>query len=283
MERALTLAPDMLVIETNHAHALLFLGRTQEAIAAYAARKGETIPNQGKWEEVILKDFAEFRKRGLNRPDMARIEKALAKAPPSALAKAADDAAALNKQVKQLYNQGKYGEAIPMAGQYAAAAKARYGENAPEYATALNNLAHAASGTNRLSEAEPLTAPRARPRREKLRPRSSQCGHRLNNLAPLLQATNRLSEAEPLMRRALAIDEKSFGPDHPDVARDLNNLAQLLQATNRLSEAEPLDAPRARHRRGKQLSAPVIPMWPFASTIWRSCFRPRTGLPRPSP
>ena len=121
----------MVWIETNRAHALLFLGRTREAIAAYAARKGETIPDQGKWEEVILKDFAEFRKHGLNHPDMARIEKALAKAPPSALAKAADEVAALNKQVKQFYNQGKFAEAIPLAGQYAAAAKARYGETAP--------------------------------------------------------------------------------------------------------------------------------------------------------
>lgn len=77
---------------------------------------GETFYNQGKWEEFILKDFAEFRKRGLNHPDMVRIEKALAKAPPSALAKAADDIDTLNEQVKQLYDQGKFAEANVIAG-----------------------------------------------------------------------------------------------------------------------------------------------------------------------
>ena len=239
-ERALTLAPDMVWIETNRAHALLFLGRTQEAIAAYAAHKGETIPNQGKWEEVILKDFAEFRKRGLNRPDMVRIEKALAKAPPSALAKAADEVTALNKQVKQLYDQGEYAEAIPLAGQYATAAKARYGEAAPEYATALGWQAQLLQATNRLAEAEPLYRRALAIDEKSLGPDHLDVAIDLNNVAQLLQATNRLSEAEPLMRRALAIDEKSFGPDHPDVARDLNNLAQLLKDTNRLAEAEPL-------------------------------------------
>ena len=102
----------------------------------------------------------------------------------------------------------------------------------------------------------------------------------LNNLAQLLQATNRLAEAEPLMRRALAIDEKSYGPDHPNVAIRLNNLAQLLQDTNRLAEAEPLIAARSRSTR--RASARIIPMWRSASTISRSCFRPRTGSPRPS-
>ncbi len=59
-ERALAPQPGTLWIETNRAHALLFLGRTGEAIAAYTGHKGETIPGNGKWEEVILQDFAEF-------------------------------------------------------------------------------------------------------------------------------------------------------------------------------------------------------------------------------
>ena len=62
---------------------------------------------------------------------MSRIEKALANARVSALAKAADEVAALNKQVKQLYDQGKYDDAIPLAEQYAAATKARYGDERP--------------------------------------------------------------------------------------------------------------------------------------------------------
>ncbi len=239
-ERALTLAPDLLWIETNRAHALLFLDRTGEAIAAYAARKGETIPDQGKWEEVILKDFAEYRKHGLKHPDMARVEKALAKAPPSAQAKAADDVADLNKQVRQLYDQGKFAEALPLAGQYAAAAKARYGEAAPNYATALAWQAELLKDMNRLAEAEPLYRRALAIYEDTFGPDHSDVATVLSNLARLLKATNRFAEAEPLYRRALAIDEKSYGPNHPDVATDLNNLAGLLNDTNRLSEAEPL-------------------------------------------
>ena len=239
-ERALTLAPDLLWIETNRPHALLFLGRTQEAIAAYAARKGETIPDQGKWEEVVLKDFAEFRKRGLNHPDMARIEQALANAPLSALAKAADGVDALDKQVRQLYDQGKFAEALPLAGQYAAAAKARYGETAPEYATALTWQAMLLQATNRLSEAEPLYRRALAIDEKSYGSDHPEVATDLGNLAELFRTTNRLSEAEPLYRRALAIDEKSYGPDRPEVATDLGNLAQLLADTNRLGEAEPL-------------------------------------------
>ena len=43
-----------------------------------------------------------------------------------------------------------------------------------------------------------------------------------------------------------------------------------------------LDAPRAGHRRGK-LRPRSSQCGHQTSTIWRSCFRPRTGLPRPSP
>ena len=239
-ERALALAPDMVWIEINRAHALLFLGRTREAIAAYAARKGETIPNLGKWEGVILKDFAELRKRGPSHPDLARIEKALAKAPLSALAKADEDVAALDKQVAQLYNQGKYAEAIPLAEQYAAAAKARYGEIAPDYATALVWQGLLLKATNRLSEAERLYRRALAIDEKSLGPDHPNLGGDVSNLSALLQATNRLSEAEPLMRRVIAIEEKSLGLDHPYVAAALNNLALLLEATNRLSEAEPL-------------------------------------------
>ena len=64
-------------------HALLFLGQTDAAVEAYTEHKGQTT-YIGKWEKVILKDFAEFRSRGLAYPDMARVEKALAEAPKSA-------------------------------------------------------------------------------------------------------------------------------------------------------------------------------------------------------
>lgn len=79
-ERALKLAPYDLAIETNRAHALLFLGRTGEARAIYLSHKGEQIGKQGKWEVAIVQDFKEFRARGLGDPAMAAIEEGLATA-----------------------------------------------------------------------------------------------------------------------------------------------------------------------------------------------------------
>ncbi len=77
-QRAMKLAPGTVWIKTNYAHALLFLGRTDEAVAAYGAHKGEVFSGKTKWEAAIRKDIAEFRKHGLGRPEMERVEAALA-------------------------------------------------------------------------------------------------------------------------------------------------------------------------------------------------------------
>jgi predicted Zn-dependent protease len=79
-ERAHSLAPDKLWIETNRAHALMFLNRTEEARALYLSHRDKPIPeNDNKpWRQVIAEDFAEFRKAGLVHPMMNEIEAALA-------------------------------------------------------------------------------------------------------------------------------------------------------------------------------------------------------------
>lgn len=66
-ERARALAADQVWIESNRAHALLFLGRLQEARQIYLAHKGARLTEQsGKtWEDMIANDFEELRKRGL--------------------------------------------------------------------------------------------------------------------------------------------------------------------------------------------------------------------------
>ena len=81
-DRAHALLPDNLTIETNRAHALMFLGR-EESKTLYLAHKGKPVSGQdGKlWEHVIVEDFAEFRKAGLTHPMMAEIEKELGVSP----------------------------------------------------------------------------------------------------------------------------------------------------------------------------------------------------------
>ncbi len=58
----------------------MFLGRAKEARAAYLGHKGQAVEGQGVWDEAILKDFAEFEKRGLTHPQMAEIRRLLAPA-----------------------------------------------------------------------------------------------------------------------------------------------------------------------------------------------------------
>jgi hypothetical protein len=79
-DRAHALLPDDLTIETNRAHALMFLGRGEDCKALYLAYKGKPVSGQ-LWERAIAEDFAEFRKAGLTHPMMADIEKELGVSP----------------------------------------------------------------------------------------------------------------------------------------------------------------------------------------------------------
>jgi TPR repeat protein len=78
-DRAHTLLPDDLGIESNRAYALMFLRRAEDAKALYLTHKGKPVSGQdGKlWERVIAEDFAEFRKAGLTHPMMVDIEREL--------------------------------------------------------------------------------------------------------------------------------------------------------------------------------------------------------------
>jgi len=82
-DRAHALLPDDLAIETDRAHALMFLERREESNALYLAHKGKPLSGQDAqlWERAIAEDFAEFRKAGLTHPMMADIEKQLGVSP----------------------------------------------------------------------------------------------------------------------------------------------------------------------------------------------------------
>ncbi len=74
-DRALALLPDQIWIYTNRAHALLFLGRVEDARALYLKYRDEKNVQGKTWPVVILEDFAELRKAGLTHPLMDEIEK----------------------------------------------------------------------------------------------------------------------------------------------------------------------------------------------------------------
>src|SRR5215510_11102510 len=63
---------------------------------------------------------------------------------------------ALNRQVIQLFHQGRYDRALPIARQAVTLASEAFGEDSPEYADVLNNLAALYQQLRTFSEAEPL-------------------------------------------------------------------------------------------------------------------------------
>jgi tetratricopeptide (TPR) repeat protein len=76
-ERSLSLDPGRFYAQTNRAHALLLLGRIDEAKAAYLARKGHKYESGATWEQLIAQDFTGLRAAGLAHAMMPEILKLL--------------------------------------------------------------------------------------------------------------------------------------------------------------------------------------------------------------
>jgi CHAT domain-containing protein len=150
------------------------------------------------------------------------------------------EAERLNQQVIQLYQQGKYNEAIPLAEQALAIIKQQLGDNHPLTAQSLNNLAELYRVQGRYSEAEPLYNQALAIIKQQLGDNHPLTAQSLNNLAALYYSQGRYSEAEPIYKQALTIRKQQLGDNHPLTAQSLNNLALLYYSQGRYSEAEPI-------------------------------------------
>ena len=73
-EEALALDPSAVWIETNRAHAYLFLGRFDEAKAIYLDNKDKRVPGGRTFATAVIDDFEMFRKNGIDIPAMHEIE-----------------------------------------------------------------------------------------------------------------------------------------------------------------------------------------------------------------
>jgi len=67
-------------ITINKAHAYMFLGEKDKAMAQYAAHRGKKI-DQGPWEEAVTGDFQLLREQGHDHPLMIKVEEMLRPAP----------------------------------------------------------------------------------------------------------------------------------------------------------------------------------------------------------
>jgi CHAT domain-containing protein/Tfp pilus assembly protein PilF len=146
---------------------------------------------------------------------------------------------ARNARVVQLYQEGKYSDAVNLAQAALKEGEQLFGPDSPKVATPLSNLAALYDAERQYAKAEPLYRRALQIDETALGPMHPKVGTDLNNLALLYVAQGHYAEAEPLARRAFQIDETALGPTHPDVGRDLNTLALLYKTQGQYAEAEP--------------------------------------------
>jgi CHAT domain-containing protein/tetratricopeptide (TPR) repeat protein len=151
-----------------------------------------------------------------------------------------DELGALDRQVLQLFQVGKYAEAADAAKRALALAEQQFAPNHPRVVGALNHLAEIYRAQGHYADAEPLYERVLAIAEAGLGPNHPSVAIVLNNLATVYQSRGRYPEAESLFKRALAIREKTLGPDDALVGSSLNNLAVLYVAQGHYAEAEPL-------------------------------------------
>jgi tetratricopeptide (TPR) repeat protein/CHAT domain-containing protein len=159
--------------------------------------------------------------------------------PPRCLAQR-EDLTSLAQQIKKLYQEGRYKEAIPFAEKLLAIKKGTLGPDQPETAASLNDLAALYEAMGAYEKAEPLFQQALQIFEKAFGPDNPNTATSLNNLALVYFQMGAYAKAEPLFQQTLQIFEKALGPDHPDTATSLNNLAELYRATGAYEKAEPL-------------------------------------------
>ena len=157
-----------------------------------------------------------------------------------AFAQPTDDLAALSRQAAQLYEAGRFSEAVPIAQRALMLATRQYGPDHPAVGSALNTLANNYRGQGRFGDAEPLYKQALSIREKALGLDHPDVAASLNRLAGLYVAQGRYAEAEPLYRRALEIYEQARGRDQQDVGTTLSSFGTLYYAQGRYADAEAL-------------------------------------------
>ncbi len=152
----------------------------------------------------------------------------------------AEDIDALNKQVVQLYGQGKYAEATAIAQQALTLAEQGLDKEHPNTLKSLVNLAVLYQDLGRFGEAEPLYKRVLEASERVLGTEHPNTLKSVAHLAALYQDLGRYGEAEPLYKHALEASERVLGKEHPDALRSVSSLAGLYHAQGRYGEAEPL-------------------------------------------
>ncbi len=146
----------------------------------------------------------------------------------------------LAEKVGELYQSGKFAEAIPLAQESLALAEKTLGPNHPESATQVNNLAELYRSVGDYAKAEQFFQRALKIDEKALGADHPNVARDLNNLALLYKSKGDYEKVESLYQRALRIQEKALGRDDPRMAAYLNNLATFYSFLGEHVKAEPL-------------------------------------------
>ena len=72
-DEGLKIEPKSVVLQTNRAHALLFLNRLGDAEKVYREHRGKVTQGKNTWEVGIQRDLDALEKQGITHPDFSRI------------------------------------------------------------------------------------------------------------------------------------------------------------------------------------------------------------------
>jgi CHAT domain-containing protein/tetratricopeptide (TPR) repeat protein len=139
------------------------------------------------------------------------------------------EARALNERMPELYRQGKFGEALPLARKSVALCRQVLGDSHPDTAEALNNLGSVLQSLGSHAEARQRYEQALAITERIFGTDHPNTAADLNNLGGLLQDLGDYAAAQPYREQALAIFRRVLGEDHPNTAIALNNLGGLLQ------------------------------------------------------
>ena len=112
---------------------------------------------------------------------------------------------ALDQQVLQLYHQGRYGDAVPVAKEALAIRERALGSKHPDVAANLNNLAALYNSQGRYAVAEPLYQSSLAIREKALGGEHPDVARSLDNLAAPYRQQRRIADALELSGQAVNI------------------------------------------------------------------------------
>jgi len=141
-----------------------------------------------------------------------------------------------------LYDQGRYLDALPPAQQAATIAERTFGPVDLRTAYALDHLGKVYRRTGELERARPLFERAVKISAEALDADAPRRAHFLDNLAELLMAEGKYDEAEDFYADSLHLMQRSFGELSAPVSAAYARLATLYTRWGVYAEAEPLIA-----------------------------------------